>query len=158
MYNDTVAEVVMLGVLATALMDIVQYVRHRVFHNPWFDFRLLGRAVLLKIAAKSPQPLPVTGEFIMGWGIHYVSGVALAALAHSLSVPLQLTTLTPAFCVGFGLLTVVFPFLTIQPLMGLGFAASNTPNPWLSRYKSCVTHVVFGCSLYLASLIMALIH
>jgi hypothetical protein len=50
------------------------------------------------------------------------------------------------------LATVLFPFLIMQPSLGLGVAASRTPNPMQARLKSLVTHTVFGIGLYLSAL------
>jgi hypothetical protein len=51
----------------------------------------------------------------------------------------------------FGLITVLVPFLIMQPAMGAGIAATNTPEPWLNRLKSLINHGIFGCGLYLAA-------
>ena len=45
-------------------------------------------------------------------------------------------------------LTVVFPFFLMQPSLGLGIAASRTPNPTQARVKSLATHTVFGLGMY----------
>ena len=47
----------------------------------------------------------------------------------------------------FGIGTVVFPFCILQPSLGLGIAASRTPNPARARLKSLVTHTVCGVGL-----------
>jgi len=44
---------------------------------------------------------------------------------------------------------VVFPFFIMQPLLGLGIAASRTPKPTQARLKSLGTHAVFGVGLYM---------
>jgi hypothetical protein len=48
---------------------------------------------------------------------------------------------------------VVFPLFIMQPALGLGIAASNTPKPWQARLKSLATHTVFGIGLYLCALV-----
>jgi hypothetical protein len=52
----------------------------------------------------------------------------------------------------FGIGTVIFPFLIMQPSFGLGIAASKTPKPTQARLKSLVTHTVFGVGLYVCAL------
>jgi len=64
-------------------------------------------------------------------------------------------TLLP--CLALGLATVLFPFLVMQPALGLGVAASRAPKPAQARLRSVATHVVFGIGLYLAALAAALL-
>jgi hypothetical protein len=45
----------------------------------------------------------------------------------------------------------------MQPGMGAGIAASRTPHPAAARLRSLVTHLIFGFSLYVAGLVVALI-
>jgi hypothetical protein len=59
-------------------------------------------------------------------------------------------TVLPALL--YGIATVVFPFFIMQPSLGLGIAASRTPNPPQARLKSLVTHIVFGVGLYVCAL------
>jgi len=63
--------------------------------------------------------------------------------------------LVPALIVG--VVTVLAPFLVMQPAMGAGFAASRTPRPGAARLQSLITHVVFGLGLYVAALLIALL-
>ena len=53
----------------------------------------------------------------------------------------------------FGLATVLFPYLVMQPAYGLGVAASKTPSPTAARLKSLVSHGVFGLGLYVSEVI-----
>ena len=62
-------------------------------------------------------------------------------------------TLLPALA--FGLVTVLFPFLVMQPAMGLGVAASRTPRPAAARVQSLVTHAIFGAGLYIGGVLTA---
>jgi hypothetical protein len=82
---------------------------------------------------------------------HYTIGVvfALAFVVLTSGDWLARPTLLPALLFGLG--TVVFPFFIMQPSLGLGVAASRTPNPAQARLKSLVTHTVFGVGLYLCA-------
>jgi hypothetical protein len=85
---------------------------------------------------------------LVGWIAHYTIGVGLA-LAFLVVVSrdwLVRPALLPAVLWGVG--TVVFPLFIMQPALGLGVAASRTPNPTQARVKSLVTHTVFGVGLY----------
>ena len=88
-------------------------------------------------------------ECALGWIVHYMTGItfAIAFVALAGNNWLLHPTLIPA--VIFGVVTVIAPFFIMQPLFGLGFAASKTPNPAQARLRSLMNHAVFGTGLYL---------
>ena len=137
------------GIFSTLGMDVLLYLRHKWLRQPWFDYRVLGLA-LFKITL--PQALKHThahtAASLLGWGLHYVIGVLLAVSAVYLATILGFNTLSLAFCLLYGMATVVLPFCSMQPLLGLGFASSKTAQPWCNRGKSLFTHALFGLSLY----------
>lgn len=92
-------------------------------------------------------------ECTVGWIAHYATGVilAIAFIAFASNTWLQRPTLISAIV--FGVVTVLAPFLIIQPLFGLGIAASKTPNPLQARLRSLMNHTVFGLGLYLFGLL-----
>jgi hypothetical protein len=65
---------------------------------------------------------------------------------------LQHPTLIPAIV--FGVVTVLAPFFIMQPLLGLGFAASKTSNPAQARLRSLMNHTAFGVGLYLFAMLV----
>lgn len=150
--NYLVCALVM-GVGATALMDLWAIARRRAFDIPLPDYRLVGRwfAHLARgrfrhesIATSSA----VHGERAIGWLAHYVVGVLFAALLLGVwgLAWVRHPTIGPALLVGLG--TVLAPFLVMQPGMGAGVAASHTPRPSAARVQSLVTHTIFGLGLY----------
>ena len=54
----------------------------------------------------------------------------------------------------FGLATVAFGWFLLQPGLGLGWAASKTPNPTKVRLLNLAGHTVFGLGLYLTALVI----
>ena len=96
------------------------------------------------IGAATPKPSKCT----VGWIAHYLIGItfAITFVAFMGSSWLRQPTLAPAFI--FGIVTVLAPFFTMQPLMGLGFAASKAPNPTQARLRSLMNHMAFGAGLY----------
>lgn len=151
---------ILIGVGATALMDLAAVVRAR-FGAPFPDYGLVGRwiahAARGQPAQKAiAQAAPVSGEAAIGWTAHYVIGVAYAALL-LLAFPGwdAEPTLAPALQVGVG--TVLAPFLIMQPGMGMGFFAARTPKPNVVRLRSLVTHATFGLGLYVAGLVRLLV-
>ena len=160
----TLAWTLIVGLGATACMDLWTLARRRLFGTPAPDYGLVGRwlAHLVRgrfrhdsIAAASPVP----GEALIGWTAHYAIGIAFAGLlvaACGLGW-LQRPTLAPALVLGIA--TVAAPLLILQPGMGAGIAARRTSRPNAARLQSLVNHAVFGAGLYasgwLASVLIA---
>jgi Protein of unknown function (DUF2938) len=146
-----------IGLGATLVMDLWNLFLKRTFNIPSLSYCLLGRwlrhmsgGVLrhASITAAPQKPLECT----VGWVAHYSIGVvfALGFIVLTSGDWLARPTLLPALLYGIG--TVVFPFFLMQPSLGLGVAASRTPNPTKARLKSLVTHTVFGIGLYVCAL------
>lgn len=89
-----------------------------------------------------------SAECVVGWIAHYAIGIMFAGtfiaivgntwLQHPMAIPAIL----------FGLVTVLAPFLIIQPSFGFGVAASKTSNPTQARFRSLMNHAAFGAGLY----------
>jgi hypothetical protein len=141
---------------ATVLMDAWLLLLRRGLGIRTLDYAMLGRWLghiprgtwAHESIAKAA---PVPGERALGWCFHYGIGVAFAALllsvkglewAHSPS-------LLPALLVG--LVTVAAPLFVLQPALGAGIASSKTPNPNAARFRSVLTHAVYGLGLYLSA-------
>lgn len=149
------AYAVLVGVGATAVMDLWAVARRSLLGIALPDYGLVGRWIGHmghgqfrhdRIAASPPVPR----ERLIGWSAHYLTGVAFAAVllaTWGLEWARQ-PTLAPALVVGIA--TVAAPFLLMQPGMGAGIAASRTPRPTAARLQSVVTHAVFGLGLYAA--------
>jgi uncharacterized membrane protein YagU involved in acid resistance len=146
-----------IGIGATLAMDLWNLFLKRTFSIPSLNYCLLGRWFRhmlggtlrhASIAAAPQKPL----ECPVGWIAHYTIGVvfALTFVVFASRDWLARPTVLPALLYGIG--TVVFPFFIMQPSLGLGIAASRTPNPTQARLKSLVTHTVFGVGLYVCAL------
>ena len=145
------------GIAATALVDLWALARGALFDTPLPNYRLVGRWIGHMprgrfVHDSIAKATPVRGEALIGWGTHYLVGVAFAFLLLAAAGPswLERPTLTPALLVGAA--TVAAPFLVMQPAMGAGFVASRTPRPGAARLQSIVTHIVFGFGLYAGGL------
>ena len=86
---------------------------------------------------------------------HYAVGVVYALSLLAIVSPSWFArpTFTPALL--FGLVSVVVPFLVMQPAFGLGVAASRTPHPTQARLKSLMAHTAFGVGLYLCAVALS---
>jgi hypothetical protein len=152
---DHFVSAVLIGVGATAVLDIWSAARSWLLGAPWPDYDLVGRWLLHLTRGRfrhdpiSDSP-PIRGERPIGWIAHYLIGIMYAAMLLAIwgLEWAREPTIVPALIVGIG--TVAAPFLLMQPGMGLGIAASRTPNPRAARLRSLVTHIVFGIGLYTA--------
>jgi hypothetical protein len=143
------------GIGATLVMDLWGFARKPLFGVPSPDYGPVGRWVAHmahgKFRHQSIAAAPtVRGERLLGWLVHYLTGITFAAILIAIcgSTWLQQPTIGPALLVGIG--TVAAPFLLMQPAMGAGIAASRTPRPAAARLQSLMTHAVFGLGLYAA--------
>jgi hypothetical protein len=161
MTGELVAAGVLMGLAAAALMDVWSLVLRRRFAIPTLDYALLGRWIghiargrftHERIASADP----IRGERPLGWAAHYAIGVtfAIGLLGLVGSDWLRSPTVGPALAVG--LVTILAPWLVMQPAMGAGFAGSRTPNPRATRLRNLGTHTVYGLGLYLAALVLTL--
>jgi hypothetical protein len=149
---------ILIGIGATAFMDIVALARTRLFNTPSANYALVGRWLAycargrFRHDAMAATP-PVRGEHLIGWSAHYVIGIAFATLLLAIfGVEWSCDpTLIPALIVGVA--SVAAPFLLMQPGMGAGIASSRTPNPAAARVRSLIAHAIFGVGLYVAAVI-----
>lgn len=147
--------IVLIGVGATLVMDLWTLLLKRLgvvtlnyaMLGRWAGHLLKGRVHHQGIAKSEP----VAHELAWGWVLHYAIGLLFAAGLVGLVGEgwLRQPTLAPALL--FGIATVLAPWCVMQPAMGAGFFASKTPTPWRNRGRSLMTHVVFGCGLFLAA-------
>jgi hypothetical protein len=152
---------VLIGLGAAALMDVWSLVLRRGFGVTTLDYALLGRWIgHLAHGQVRHQRIgssePVRGERLTGWAAHYAIGVSFAFVLLAIVGPgwLAAPTLLPALAVG--IVTVLAPWLVMQPGMGAGIAGSRTPAPGATRMRNLGTHTVYGVGLYLAALVLAL--
>ncbi|MGH8203535.1 MAG: DUF2938 domain-containing protein [Steroidobacteraceae bacterium] len=147
---------ILIGASATLLLDIWSLFLQQAFKVPFPNLCLLGRWLghmprgkFMHVSLANATRM--RAECAVGWIAHYAIGAvfALAFVALAPAGWLGRPTLFPALL--FGLVTVQFPYLVMQPAFGLGVAASKTPKPSAARVKSLVSHGVFGVGLYLSA-------
>ncbi|OLP62175.1 hypothetical protein BJF93_01270 [Xaviernesmea oryzae] len=150
----------LIGIGATALMDLWGLLLARLGLagaanwapvGRWFWHLKTGRVFHDDIAAAAP----FAGENALGWIGHYAIG-----LIYGLMLPvfagrdwLAAPTLMPALV--WGIVTVAAGWFLLQPGLGLGMAASKTPQPGKVRLSNLAAHVVFGLGLWLTALALA---
>ncbi|MEO8030957.1 MAG: DUF2938 domain-containing protein [Gemmatimonadota bacterium] len=151
---------ILIGLGATALIDLWAILLRSQFSIPSLSMCLLGRWVLHMpngtfVHASIGAAAPRSHECGVGWLAHYLIGVTFG-LIFGLLAPagwFEHPTLLPAL--GFGVVTVVIPLFVMQPALGLGFASAKSPKPMQARLKSLATHAVFGVGLYISAWLLS---
>ncbi len=148
-----ITSTIMIGLGATALIDLWALARRRLFDVALPDYGLVGRWLGQMPRGRFRHPAirsvpPVPGERLIGWGMHYLIGIVFAGLLALIRSPAWFAqpSLWPALIVGVA--TVAAPYLLMQPGMGLGIAGRLSAKPWSVRLHSLVTHIMFGIGLY----------
>jgi hypothetical protein len=153
-----VAEIVLVGVIATLAMDLWQRVLLTVTGRPLGSWALVGRWVAgfprREFVHQSIAAAPsVRGELAIGWAFHYAVGLGYAAAYIALvqlgfgSAPTLLTAVI------FALALLAAPWFVMQPALGQGFLASRTPSPAAVRAINVSVHLVFGLGMYVGAVI-----
>lgn len=162
MMTDIILHAVLVGIGATAFMDLIAFVQKHALSQHTLDYAMVGRWLghlprgrLIHRPISASMPIPF--ERMIGWSAHYLIGI-LFALVFQMIVDQSWFTapsLLPAIL--FGLLTVAAPFLVLQPGMGAGLAARRAPRPNIARLKSLVAHLSFGIGLWVAAICLSLL-
>lgn len=153
-----VVQGVVVGVGATAVMDVTAEALRRARGTRSLDYALVGRWVGHMPAGRFRHESiltaePVPGERTLGWGAHYVIGSGFGvALAFADLEWLDDPRFVPA--VSMGLATVVAPWFVMQPAFGFGVAASKTPAPLQARLGSLRAHSAYGIGLWLSGVVL----
>ena len=156
--SDVATAAVVVGVGATAFMDMFAWLQRHVFKIHGLNYALVGRWVIglrngqffHNTILQSP---PQRHERAIGWLVHYGIGVFFVLLmlmfmgkdwflAPNLLNPLVI-----------GVLSLCAPFFVMQPAFGFGVAASKTPSPWVARQRSLIAHLSFGAGIYVAGMV-----
>lgn len=154
------AAAVLVGSGATLVMDLWGLVRQHLLGVAPLNYALVGRWVLYLCRGRlRHNPIAATpavaGERWVGWTVHYLIGVLFAVALLAIWGTDWLCRPSPGPALIVGLVTVLAPFLIMQPAMGAGLAARRTPRPGQARLQSLITHAVFGLGLYLSGLVTA---
>jgi hypothetical protein len=150
---------ILMGLGATLTFDLWGLFLKRAFQIQPSNICLVGRWLLympegtFKHANIGASPRK-NAECTIGWVAHYTIGITFAVIFVGLGGNNWLQHPTPIPAIVFGIVTVLAPFFIMQPLFGLGFAASKTSNPAQARLRSLMNHTAFGVGLYLFALLV----
>jgi hypothetical protein len=143
----------LLGVGATATMDVGAELVRRTTGVPPLDYRLLARWIgHMRTGRFTHDNIadaePIRGEAKLGLVVHYSIGVSFAGLLLAWRPRwTERPSLGPAMAIGLG--TIIAPWFVMQPAFGLGVASAKTPDPTAARLRSLRTHATYGVGLYL---------
>ncbi len=154
-----IARGVVLGLGATMLIDLWAQLlalfpgQRRPDWAPvgrWFWHLGQGRLVHASIAAAPTY----RHELALGWAGHYAVGIVYGAVFALIAGEgwMAAPRLLPALV--FGLVTIAAGWFLLHPGMGLGWAASRSPNPTRARVLGLVSHAIFGLGLYATALLI----
>lgn len=150
---------VAMGIGGTIFMDIWAIVLHRFFNQPasnwapvgrWFWHLQNGKVFHESIANAEPY----RHENTLGWISHYAVGIFYGIILALVVVPEWFTQ--PSFIQPWivGIITVGAGWFLLQPGLGIGWAASKTPNPTKVRIMNLVAHTIFALGMYAVALLI----
>jgi hypothetical protein len=154
---DLVWRSIVMGVAATALLDLWAILLNRLFGFGLPNWAMVGRWAAGLSGGKFVhedigKAAPVANELGIGWLFHYAVGVvfAMATLVIGGAGWAKNPTLLLPLVVG--LVTVGCGWFILQPGLGNGVAASRKPDANRIRLLNIAGHVVFGLGMWLAAL------
>lgn len=144
-----------IGIGATLIMDLWSAIMRRI-GIATLNYGWLGRWCLhwkngIWFHSSIKDAAPVRGENIIGWALHYLTGIVFAFALLTTVSPAWIHSPTVAPALLFGGVTVLIPWLVLQPALGAGLAGTKMPHPWKSRAAGFATHLIFGLGVYLSA-------
>lgn len=157
---DLIWKGAVIGTGATLAMDLWAVILALAFKQPganwapvgrWFYHLMSGRVFHNSIA----EVASFESELALGWVAHYAVGVVYGIMLAFIVGPAWFAdpTFLPAWL--WGIVTVAAGWFLLQPGLGIGWAASKTPNPNKVRALNLVAHTVFGLGLWLTALLIS---
>lgn len=150
---EVVIKTLILGVFATVAIDIWATFSNRIFSFPRTNWAMVGRWLGHFPSGKFVHN-PVSSasavqyENIPGWGFHYIIGIVYAFCYVAFVVWFMEGKPTLLSSWFFGLVTMLSPWLIMQPGLGLGLCANKAPQPNMVRLQNFAIHSIFGVALY----------
>lgn len=148
-----------IGIGATALMDLWAILLNRAFGEGLPNWGMVGRWVWALRTGKVfhddvGQAPRHANELALGWAFHYFVGIVYGIALILIVGPqwLAAPTFLPAFI--WGIVTVAGGWFLLAPGMGAGWAASRRPNPMRVRAMNLLAHSVFAIGLYGTALLI----
>ena len=149
------AQVIFIGIVATLVIDIWAVILSTIFKLPTTNWSMVGRwCAHLRTGQIIHRPIsqskPVKYEQTIGWLFHYIIGIGYAYLYVMLMVFIFIKDPSLTSAIIYGLVTLIAPWLVLQPALGLGLFARLAEKPNTIRALNLSVHLIFGVALYFA--------
>jgi len=155
-----ILEIIIVGVIATAALDLWQQIYRVLFGTPITNWAIIGRwAAYLPRGQFVHENIgatpPVENELTLGWIVHYVVGIGYAVVY--LFLMWAVFRMTPDFwsAMIFGAVSVSVTWFFMEPILGAGFMASKTPKPTAAMVHDFTSHLAFGFGLFIGTAVFA---
>jgi hypothetical protein len=145
--------ILVMGITATVAIDLWATFANRILGWPRTNWGMVGRWIghmrhgQFTHASIGSSPT-IDHESILGWVFHYVVGCIYSAVYLMYVSIAQMGQPTLVSAVLFGLITILSPWLLMQPALGLGMFATKAPKANLVRLQNLIIHTIFGLVLY----------
>lgn len=148
-----------MGLGATLAIDLWAQLLRRSAGIESTDWALVGRWVSGCTRGRIRLQPGIPGrhgrrDLLLGWLTHYAVGMAYGLIYLALVQAVSTGVSLPSALL-FGLVTVLAPWLMLQPALGKGVFASALPRPGLTRLHNLAVHLLFGAALYASWLLIA---
>ena len=130
------AQVIFMGIVTNLVIDIWAVILSTILKLPTTNWSMVGRwCAHLRTGQFIHRPIsqskPVKSEQTIGWLFHYIIGIGYAYLYVILMVFIVSNDPFLISAIIYGLVTLIVPWLVLQPALGLGLFArlADKPNP-----------------------------
>ena len=149
----TILAFIVVGVVATATLDIWQQIYRMLTGMPITNWAMIGRwaayipkgQLVHKDIGETPA---VANEATIGWIVHYAVGIGYAVV-YLLLMGFVFGS-PPDFisAIVFGAISVSVTWFVMEPILGAGAMASKTPKPPAVMMQDFTSHLSFGFGLH----------
>lgn len=146
--------IIIVGVVATATLDVWQQIYRMLTGMPITNWAMIGRwaayipkgQLVHEDIGKTPA---VPNEATLGWIVHYAVGIGYAIVY--LLLMWFVFQSPPGFVSAmiFGAISVSVTWFVMEPILGAGMMASKTPKPSAVMIQDFTSHLSFGLGLFL---------
>ena len=146
-------QVIFIGLVATLVIDMWAVILRKTFKFPTTNWDMVGRwCAHLPSGKFIHRPIsdskPVRYEQTIGWLFHYIIGIAYACSYLMLMAYVVKSEPSLSSAIIFGVVTLIAPWLVLQPALGLGLFARLAEKPTTIRAINLSVHLIFGAVLY----------
>ncbi len=129
------------GFVATLAMTMLMYIA------PMMGMPKMDIAAMLGGMLGGGMPEPMGGAWLVGMLIHFVNGTSIFPLIFAFLLYSRFPGAPAVKGILWGLVLWFLAQAMVMPMMGAGFFAGNTPQPFMTVFGSLLGHVIYGALL-----------